>query len=421
MRRLVRLLVVEDSKTYSVLIKGILHEMANDEYELRAVETVEQAAAAAQDFDPDAILLDLFLPDSEGLDTLRSMKNLFSDKAIVVLSSLDDEEIAFQAIREGAQDYLVKSETDPKTMERAIRYSRERNEIEQALLRSQKLVRELLDSIQAGILIVEPTDHRIVDANSVALEMFKASPAEVIGSVCHRYLCLDQKGGCPITDQGKASDNSEQELRQSNGQMRPILKTVAQVSLDGRERLVESFLDISNLKKMEEELRRLSITDELTGIANRRQFMYTASLETKRARRYGNPISLINVDVDEFKTVNDNLGHHAGDLVLRKLTQLISQELRESDLFGRVGGEEFSIILPETGLQAALEVAERLRWRIQGHTFKAEGRQIACTISLGVAAFDPESDDLDSWLKRGDQALYQAKGKGRNRVEALKA
>ncbi|MBU1155560.1 MAG: diguanylate cyclase [Proteobacteria bacterium] len=421
MRRQVRLLLVEDSKTYSMLIKGTLREMAKDEYTLKAVETVEQAAATVHDFDPDAILLDLFLPDSEGLDTLRRVKNIFSDKAIVVLSSLDDEETAFQAIREGAQDYLVKSETDPKTMERAIRYARERNQIEQALLQSQKLVRDLLDSIQAGILIVEPTDHRIVDANSVAMEMFKASSQEVIGSVCHRFVCQDQLGRCPITDLGKKSDNSEQQLRQSDGQLMPILKTVALVNLDGRERLVESFLDISSLKKMEEELRCLSLTDELTGIANRRQFMYTASLEAKRARRYGNSISLINVDVDEFKTVNDSLGHHAGDLVLRKLTQLISQELRDSDLFGRVGGEEFAIILPETGLQAAVEVADRLRVRVQSHTFKAEGRHIACTISLGVAAFDPESDDLDSWLKRGDQALYQAKGKGRNRVEALEA
>lgn len=421
MRRQVRLLLVEDSKTYSMLIKGILQEMAKDEYLLRAVETVEQAAATVQDFDPDAILLDLFLPDSEGLDTLRRVKNIFSNKAIVVLSSLDDEETAFQAIREGAQDYLVKSETDPKTMERAIRYARERNQIEQALLQSQKLVRELLDSIQAGILIIEPSDHRIVDANSVAMEMFKASPQEVIGSVCHRFVCQDQQGRCPITDLGKKSDNSEQQLRQSDGRLLPILKTVAQVNLDGRERLVESFLDISSLKKMEEELRFLSLTDELTGIANRRQFMYTASLEVKRARRYGHPISLINVDVDEFKTVNDSLGHHAGDLVLRKLTQLISQELRDSDLFGRVGGEEFAIILPETDLKAAVEVADRLRVRVQTHTFKAEGRHIACTISLGVADFDPQFDDLDSWLKRGDQALYQAKGKGRNRVEALEA
>lgn len=417
----VHLLLVEDSKTYSMLLQGILQEMVRHEYALQAVEALAQVAEATRDFDPDVILLDLFLPDSQGLDTLRRMKKLFPNKAIVVLSSLDDEETAFQAIREGAQDYLVKSETDPKTMERAIRYAKERNQIEQALLHSQKLVRELLDSIQAGILIIEPSDHRIVDANSVALEMFGAGHQEVIGSVCHQYVCPDKKGRCPITDLGQVSDNSEQKLRQSNGQLTPILKTVAQVRLDGRDRLVESFLDISSLKKMEEELRHLSITDELTGIANRRQFMYTASLETKRAQRYGNPITLINLDVDEFKTVNDNLGHYAGDLVLRKITQLISQELRESDLFGRVGGEEFSIILLETGLGAALEVAERLRRRIQDHCFLADGCQISCTISLGVAAFVPHQDDLESWLKRADQALYLAKEKGRNRVEAMQA
>ncbi|MCB2225470.1 MAG: diguanylate cyclase [Desulfarculaceae bacterium] len=415
----IRLLLVEDSKTYSMLIQGILAEMTRESYLVQAADALEPAIAAAGDFDPDVILLDLFLPDSEGLDTLRRMKSAFPDKAIVVLSSLDDEGTAFQAIRDGAQDYLFKSETDPKTLERAIRYSRERNQIEQALLRSQNLVREMLDSIQAGIVVIDPHDRRFVDANSVALDMFGASNGEVLGEVCHRYLCPDNNDQCPITHRGLTADYSEGQLRRADGERTPILKTAALVNLDGKERLVESFMDISALKEVEQELRHLSLTDELTGIANRRQFMYTAALETKRAARYGQAISLLNIDVDEFKKINDTLGHHAGDLVLRKLAKLISQELRDSDIFGRVGGEEFGIILLETSSEAALEVAERLRKKIEGHAFQAEGQEISCTISLGLASFDPETDDLDSWHNRADQALYLAKEKGRNRAEAL--
>lgn len=421
MRDPVRLLLVEDSKTYSQLIQGILGELAIDDYLLESVESLEPVAEAAKNFNPDLILLDLFLPDSEGLDTLRRVKRIFPDKAIVVLSGLDDEDTAFQTIREGAQDYLFKSETDPKTLERAIRYAMERNQVEQALLRSQNLVRNVLDSIQAGIMVVDPKGHQIIDANSVALEMIGAPPKNVLGSVCHRYICLGQEGKCPITDLGQKSDNSETVLLTANGKKTPILKTVALVNFDGRERLVESFLDITNLKEIEEELRKLSITDDLTGTANRRQFLYTASSETKRAIRYGNQVSLINLDVDKFKKINDNHGHHAGDLVLRKLSKLVEQELRDSDLLGRMGGEEFSIILLQTGMEAALEVAERLREKIEGYCFLAEGREINCTISLGVAEFYPKIDDLESWLKRADKALYIAKEKGRNQVESLEA
>jgi len=415
----VRLLLVEDSRTYRVLVQSILQELAHEEYLVEEAEDLDQAAGLAETFDPDIILLDLFLPDSEGLDTLRRTKRVFPDKAIVVLSGLDDEDVAFQAIQEGAQDYLFKSETDPRTLERAIRYARERNQIEQALLRSQDLLRDLMDSIQAGIVIIDPANHRIVDANTVAMEMFEAPANKVVGAGCRQYLCPDQPEQCPITDQGKTSDNSERQLRKAGGETLPILKTVALVNLDGQQRLVESFLDISSLKAVEQELRNLSMTDELTGVANRRQFMYTAALETKRAARYGHPICLINVDIDEFKRVNDTLGHHAGDLVLRKLAKLIGQGLRESDLLGRVGGDEFGIILLETELEKALEVAERLRQSVEGQAFQAEGHEISCTISLGAAVFDPKTDDLESWLKRADQALYLAKESGRNRVQAL--
>lgn len=416
-----RLLLVEDSRTYSQFLQGTLREMVKGDYSITAVDSLELAAQEAEAFDPDLILLDLFLPDSEGLNTLRSMKDLCPDKAIVVLTGLDDEDTALEAIRTGAQDYLFKTETNPKTLERSIRYAWERNEFEQALLRSQRLVRDLLDSIQAGIMIVDPDNHQIVDANTVAMEMFGAPGEEVLGAPCHRFISPTEPGKCPITDLGQTSDNSERILVTAQGERRHILKTVAKVVLSDQERLVESFLDITGLKEVEQELRQLSLTDELTGIANRRQFMFTAAQETRRAARYGHSLCLINVDVDQFKKVNDTLGHHAGDLVLRELTWLIGRELRDSDIFGRVGGEEFGIILLETGLEAALEVAGRLRRVVEKHRFSAEGREISCTISLGAAAYAPESDDLSSWLRRADQALYLAKEKGRNRVEALEA
>ena len=167
---------------------------------------------------------------------------------------------------------------------------------------------------------------------------------------------------------------------------------------------MESFLDISSIKAIEKELRKLSVTDELTGIATGASSCTPSP--TRQARLAIWPCHMsVEYRHDDFKKVNDGYGHYAGDMVLRKLAQLAGQELRDSDLFARVGGDEFSIILLETDQQAALEVADRLRRRVEGHCFLVEGNEIACTISLGVTAFNAKEDDLKSWLNRADRAF----------------
>ena len=229
----VRVLLIEDSKTYSQFIQGILQENTRERYQARAVDSLQLVSEAVEDFGPDLILLDLFLPDSQGLDTLRWVKNFFPDRPIVVLSSLDDEDKAFRPFRREPRITWSSRRPTPRPWPFHT-YALERHQIEQALMHSQQMVRCLLDSIQAGIVIVDPDDHKIVNANSVALQMFHASPEEALGSPCHRFMCPDKEGQCPITDLGAKSDNSEQVLAQAGGNQLPILKTVAQVELDGR-------------------------------------------------------------------------------------------------------------------------------------------------------------------------------------------
>lgn len=414
-----RVLLIEDSRTFGYMVQGVLEELAGDAYELKITSSARQAADTAGTFNPDLILLNPFLPNSQGLDTIGSMQEAFPGKPIVVISDKEDEETAFQAISAGAQDYLVESETNPKALKKAVRYALERKRIEEELLRSQKLVQSILDSIQAGIVIIDPADHKIIEANPVALAMIGAPAEQVLGSVCHKFICPAEVGKCPVTDLGQKVDNAERVLLTTGGQKRPILKTVASVNLEGRERLIESFLDITALKNLQDELLTLSITDELTRIANRRHFMQIAAMEAKRTFRYGHPMSVIIFDIDHFKVVNDTYGHPAGDQVLRQMAQLAQHDLRDSDLLGRLGGEEFGIVLLETGLEEGVKAAERLRRKIADHVFVADDDKITCTISLGVAAFVPGVDDLESWLKRADKALYLAKDNGRDRVEAL--
>jgi diguanylate cyclase (GGDEF)-like protein len=170
--------------------------------------------------------------------------------------------------------------------------------------------------------------------------------------------------------------------------------------------------DISSLKQVEHELRTLTITDPLTGIHNRRHFLDQLDIELTRHTRTQRPLSLIMLDIDHFKRVNDTWGHDTGDQVLQELCRRIATRLRRIDMFCRLGGEEFIIICPETDASQAIHLAEVLRHLVQDTPFAQVGQ---ITASFGVSSAHP-GDSHERLLQRADQALYTAKNSGRNRV-----
>lgn len=177
--------------------------------------------------------------------------------------------------------------------------------------------------------------------------------------------------------------------------------------------------EITARHKMEVELRRLATTDPLTESLNRRSLMLQAKEEVARARRYRRPLSLLMLDLDHFKSINDQYGHDIGDEALKETARRCSEMLRHSDLFGRYGGEEFLIVLPEADIQQALTTAERLRAALEAQPVSLAEGTLSLTISIGCASLWVGADDnLDQLLKRADIALYQAKASGRNRVES---
>lgn len=175
-----------------------------------------------------------------------------------------------------------------------------------------------------------------------------------------------------------------------------------------------SFRDITERKQTEEKLRKMATADDLTGLWNRRYFMDAAQQELERARRYGQPFSLMILDLDYFKRVNDTLGHAAGDATLQHLASLMQNTLRDVDIPGRLGGEEFGVLLPATQLKDGVLVAERLRVAIEKNPARYEGQLIYFTASIGVTVYRQGITSVDDLFKEGDEALYQAKQKGRN-------
>lgn len=173
----------------------------------------------------------------------------------------------------------------------------------------------------------------------------------------------------------------------------------------------------ARIKKLEQEVHR----DELTGLHNRRHFNYAINQELERTRRSGQPTSLILLDIDHFKQVNDLYGHPVGDLAIQHVANAVIHGLRRLDIACRYGGEEYAIILPSTAVNTAIAVAGRLRQQIVDvPLILPEGRQLALSASLGVSAATEQSKDLSSraLVMLADKALYQAKNKGRNCVVA---
>ncbi len=179
-----------------------------------------------------------------------------------------------------------------------------------------------------------------------------------------------------------------------------------------------SYLGNSIVKDIENaRLYRLSITDTLTKAYNRQYLYQRLPDELERSRRYGDPLCVALFDVDFFKKLNDTHGHPAGDFVLKEITRIAQEQIREVDALVRYGGEEFLILLPKTGLQGARSIAERFRKSVEDAVFPWSDRQLSVTVSVGLASLSAEVNSDEVLLKRADDALYRAKSTGRNRVE----
>lgn len=223
-----------------------------------------------------------------------------------------------------------------------------------------------------------------------------------------------------VVEGRSASHKIEYRMLHKDGGIRWILDQAKVMQRDAQgkaTRMCGTHLDIPERKLLEEELLRQAHIDYLTGVCNRRHFMERAEQELHRANRYGKQLSLLMLDIDHFKQINDRYGHKIGDEVLRRLAHQCQATLRNADILGRLGGEEFAVILPETDIAYAVEVAERLReLMLQAKIPLEGGLPVQFTVSIGVSSLSSSDDNIDVLLNHADMALYKAKNSGRNRV-----
>lgn len=264
---------------------------------------------------------------------------------------------------------------------------------------------------------------RILNINQTELRWLGVTKEEALG----RRFCdfCTPEGEKTFSDnfprflnQGHIHD-LEFELVHKNGSITPVLISATSVH-DATGKYVMSrstVFDIRERKAMELELQKLANTDTLTGLNNRRHFYELANTELARTRRFKTPLSLLMIDIDHFKIINDTHGHAMGDTVLQHLANLMKSSLRGMDITARLGGEEFAILLPHTASAQATELAEKIRQKIAGESMpNPQGNDVKFTVSIGVDEWREGDTDLDTLIKRCDIAMYQAKNSGRNRV-----
>ncbi len=298
-----------------------------------------------------------------------------------------------------------------------------RKQMENALQTSHEYINAVLDSVNDAVFVDDARTGRIIDVNCRMCEMYGYRREEVLQlEVGQLSLGKEPYSQAAAAERlRKAREEGPQTFewiaKKKSGRLFWVEVNIRFIVLGGEERFIVTVHDITDRKQMEEELRRLSTLDSLTGLLTRRRFFALAQQEYERFRRYHRPLALIMADIDYFKMINDQHGHLVGDQVLQAVAETLQRNLRQVDILGRYGGEEFVMVLPETDTATAHASAERLRAAIARVVVPTAQGSVSVTLSLGVAAIsDGYPIGLEQLLDSADQMLYQAKQAGRNCV-----
>lgn len=283
----------------------------------------------------------------------------------------------------------------------------------------------IVEASEDGVVVID-AGHNIAYYNEGARRIFGYAPEEVTGKPLDLLIPerFHLQHGMHIHEFGAGSAATKQmahRARQIYGRRKDGSEFVSSVQIikigsKGNRYYAAIVRDISENKKTEEELLRLAATDPLTGAFNRREFTALADREALRASRYHHALSILMLDLDHFKKLNDTYGHAAGDKALQRFTTLCCNALRNVDIFGRWGGEEFVALLPETTADGAAIIAERLRKMVAETVVHFNDHKITFTVSIGIAQYRDNETSVDAPLSRADAAVYDAKKAGRNRI-----
>jgi diguanylate cyclase (GGDEF)-like protein/PAS domain S-box-containing protein len=417
-------LLIEDNRGDARLLHEMLKEREVQTIELRHVTSLRAAEAYLAEHRVDAVLLDLGLPDSEGLGALRRARAFAPRMPLVVLTGLDDENIAIGALQEGAQDYLIKGQIEAQGLLRAIRYAITRTIMENALIEEKE---------QAEITI-----NCISDA---------VACTDVVGNITLLNLAAERMTGwqreaaigLPMADVLRVVSRNI-----PGGMMSAIKLTVAQthtmhfppdctlLNRDGGEIAIEgtaspsrrsegksigsvvAFRDVTAARKMASTMAYAAEHDFLTGLPNRMLLIDRVEQAVVFARRQRTSVALLYLDLDGFKHVNDSLGHSVGDKLLQSISGRLDRCVRTVDTVSREGGDEFIVLLYDIAAPEDAAIVARRVLRALAAAHPIEQQDLHITASIGISVYPDDGTNAETLIKNADTAMYQAKENARD-------
>lgn len=299
-----------------------------------------------------------------------------------------------------------------------LKSEEKRANAEQDLRISEEKLAKVFQASPDWITITTIEDGRYIDVNDAFVLMTGYNREEVIEkNAAELNLWVSLEKGRAVLEMLQRQDalhNFEVELRMKDGKIRTMLWSAEKIELDGRHYLVNAVKDITIRKEMEIEIKRIAYHDPLTGLPNRTLLIDRLTVAISRADRNRNKVTIMMLDLDKFKEVNDALGHHIGDLLLKVVADKLKGILRKVDTVARIGGDEFVLLLPEQkDVQTSLQIAAKIM-DVFRDAVVLEGHSLIVTSSIGISLYPNHGTDIDALLKNADKAMYQAKQAGRN-------
>ena len=454
-----KILLADDEPKILALLSEFLGGLG---YAVRAVADGREALKAVQEEEFHLALLDLGLPGFSGLELLSRIKALAPRTEVILFTGQAGMDSAIQALRLGAYDYLLKSEMRLDDLQAVVARALERRRLdlsnrellanlrraqqELSRQRGQDLsrVRRLGETLAVPLtweqlfhgllnLIWESIPFKVLGLEfqgarkELSLEAFHRQPGVKEDTVDRTKAWLKERfrlaaEGLPAPAEPPAEKPLPEVLAAearageclalvAGGRDIPFTPDEAELF---RSLILQGEAALKNLELFEE-VKSLAIRDGLTGLFNYRHFWELLAHEVEQSRRYQTPLALFFLDLDNFKIINDALGHSRGDVVLKTLADYLQGALRQADVVCRYGGEEFVVLLPKTPVDQALKLAERLRQKISQMTIPLPEQDVQFTVSIGVAGLTPEMDG-EALVEAADAAMYRAKKAGKNQV-----
>ncbi len=430
-RKLIKiLLLVEDNPGDARLLREMLNEQGSQHTELTHVEYMREAEKHLAEHIVDLILLDLGLPDAHGLAAVRRAHTVAPRVPLVVLTGMDDEALASQALQEGAQDYLIKGQIDARGLLRSLRYAVERKAMEEALFVEKERAQVTLNCIGDAVACTDSSG-KVTFLNRVAEKMTGWSLREAAGlpwGEVFKILDAASREASPnpmetaVAPDCTAHRPSNYVLVRRDGFEIPIEDSVSPIhDREGNATgAVIVFRDVSAARAMADQITHSAEHDFLTGLPNRMLLNDRVNQAIALAPRHHKRVAVLFLDLDGFKHINDSLGHPTGDKLLQSIAKRLVECVRASDTVSRQGGDEFVVLLSEVERSEDTAITARRMLQSVAEAHSIDHHDLHVTTSIGVSVFPDDGLDAETLIKNADTAMYQAKENGRQSYKFFK-